>query len=354
MKVTCKFSGEELVKYTEFPFLHLADIHPIFGASVKVLFRLSEKFNAPDAMTIRGKKLLFLAVAHSTGLMQFHVPASPSPMIVESNFSKLLYIAGWIGNIANRQQVKFPSFVVRRETQDLSNFNAWLAALYEIRKEFHEGVVRQEEIAKLKQMEASIEVRVRALESVMWSPASKAAKERNLNKMLADWAIAVSEAPADHIGIFSKLENKAVMVPTNEYWHDMLTTNEGEMFDLRMDHVKEMYEYFELNLPHGTTAAKAVMDRCIQLMQYQQKALGLFEILGEDGRVINYLASRPDLDNDDDSGDIDNTTAVPVEPARASYPTDVAFSIAKAQYRMRVAGIRLQPKPATKGGALDI
>lgn len=309
MQILCRYSGLELSRYNHFKGLEIADVHPIFSIKPRILWRLADNFYK-EPTTMDERRLLFLAVAHSTGLMRFTMPATPSDTTILACWDHLKHIAGWIEQL-QAPGVHFPSYVVRSETRALGNFKEWLKALDAVRNAFYEGQAKQEHKARMISLESKLERLI--LSQIVQ-------KQKGINSTMATWALEVSEAP---------LAYRAA-------WTKILLTPRERIYTISATDIKALITHLEENLPHGSLSASAVMRRVRELLEQQANGLGLYEILDDDAS---------DDSNDDSDNIIKETANIPAalsavagapfnEPQPHQYTSRVSYLVAKAQWNL--------------------
>lgn len=312
MQILCRFSALTLSRYEHFKGLHIADVHPIFEVKSKILWKIARSF-LDERTTKEERRLIFLAIANSTGLMRFQVPAEPSDTTILNCFHQLQAIAGWIEHL-QAPGVRFPAYVVRTENRNLHNFKDWLKALEEVKKAFYEGQATQEHKHRMTLLEDK-------LTRLILSQVTQGS--RGITNLMATWALDASEAPRE-------------CKPT---WMKILNTPRDRIYTISSTDIKSLISHLEENLPHGSIAATAVMRRVRELLQQQADGLGLYEILTDDDSDASPNGAQR---NEAITSEIANTPAAitaaimaPIaEPVPANYGSKVSYLIAKAQWNL--------------------
>ena len=310
MQILCRYSGLQLARYKHFRGLEIADVHPIFSLKPRILWRLADSFYV-ERTTSEERHLLFLAVAHNTGLLRFTVPAVPTDTTILSCWDHLKNIAGWIEQL-QAPGVHFPSYVVRSDTRTMHNFKEWLKALDAIRRDFYEGQAKQEHKARMISLESKLERMILA---------QITEKQRGINSIMANWALEVSEAP----------------LATRAHWTKILLTSRDRVYTLNPDDIKALITHLEENLPHGSISANAVMRRVRELLEQQADGLGLYEILDD--------STSDDANDSNSDNSIKETANIPAalsavagapanEPQPHHYTSRVSYLVARAQWNL--------------------
>lgn len=313
MKVTCQYSAES---YTlpDFGDLKLTYIHPIFATETKFLLSRTGDW-ANGKLSEKERKLLFLALLHSTELVTFRAAASPADAVVQMNMEGLIKIVNWVDSLKN-PAVILPSFVITPETKQLQNVRYWLAAWWEARKDFEDGYRKSD--ADKKQL-----TREQALERLI-----KTAHRNTESYMglLSTWAMEASAAP----------------ISIRAYWRSVLCSRSTSIYNLNSGDLADILEHMEENLYPGSIFATDFM-RHLRLLIQKNKAglsygLGMSEI-GE----LDYkrqLAETPfqiidgDTNTEQANMQLIINNAPEDEPKSTDYPNRVAYLRAKIAWQM--------------------
>lgn len=222
----CCYSGLE-VKTNHFPMYlssrepHLCS-HPIFHASQKSLLSYARKWSARE-LTPTDSYLLFIALLRSTELVYFRAPAKYIPRelieseygsysslgtdsIVATNMEALMVAICRINSLSSTR-VKFPEVIISAETNILWNVKHWIDSWVEVWKDYHEGVSRQEHIARISEREI-------ALHRMIKSPHRKI---ESYSKDLAEWA---DEAGSFPTFLITTPDDRKI--PYNEYYIELI------------------------------------------------------------------------------------------------------------------------------------
>jgi hypothetical protein len=140
MRCYCPISGRNYFSDNIFKdkWTTLIDPHPIFRVPIETLLpkaavavRYGEKRFSEEEQT-----LIFLALLHSTGAVEWEVPANPSYSLVLKNLDPVLRVATWYYKVSSPSN-QLPKMRVSEVNKNLDNIAIWIAAWYEARKEFN-------------------------------------------------------------------------------------------------------------------------------------------------------------------------------------------------------------------------
>lgn len=240
--ITCKISGETLVRSDLLLGFDLLAVHPIFRAKKELILHPDTVHKFRRAAIWPEKKLYFLAVLNTLELIEFKVPANPSPYTMETNFLQAVHLAGWIDYARHevKKDVAFPRYTVsiENDTQTMQNIQVWLEELQEIRNYFLKQQQDLDARKRFNDKAAQIEkeFRIAHIFGQAFTPD------------LAKWALEVSDCPP---GLYHKYK-EALTTPLEEAWC------------LDQDFMEEIYEFLSEELP-------ATHDQCIAVKTQARK-----------------------------------------------------------------------------------
>lgn len=336
MKIFCQYSG---VEYTtpDFGNLKLTYIHPIFAAEPKQLLSRAGDW-AQGLLSEQERRLLFLALLHSTELVTFKATAVPSPHNVQMNMESLLKIVGWLHGIQH-PALALPQFVITNETRELQNVRYWLAAWWQAKKEFEDGYKDFSALRKQRNREIALERLIK----------SSSKKTEDYIGMLSSWAMEASNTP----------------LAIREDWKRIICSRSNSIYSIRAVDLEEIIEHMEENLEHGSIFAADFMKH-IRTLLAKNKA-GLTYGLGMDDDVeLNYrqLLQTPfqivagDADTETANKSIIISTAPDEAPTERDYPSRVAYLRAKIAYEMacraKEAAIEMEKETARQSAQENV
>lgn len=306
-KILCSKSGLEYsVQYFPISFhndkhqLH----HPVFDAPLPKLWKYFPKWQAGE-LTDVDSYLLFLAILHSTDLVEFRTSAIRTPhtvSIVQSNMESLYDTVGKILAVKN-PRFTLPRFVISHDTRTLDNVKYWLQAWDAAYLDFKNGLKEQELRSKLQRREA-------ALERLIKNPAIKPERYAHL---LAAWADEASEFPQFNITIRNTQTTLA------EYWKDIICKcyRQESVIQIPKSDIQELLEHCEEHIDLGSIFS-------YQLLTLLREALQTI-----DGFFGNSETTFQILSDDESVGTSNLQLLIetaPVEkPRRIDYPSEFAF-----------------------------
>jgi hypothetical protein len=243
--------------------------HPVFDLSYEALVskellnkRLHRQFTEIDT------KLYFLALLHSSNLVEFHTYARPILSICELNIEPLIDILDWIHTIQH-PRLSMPHMAITVDTATLDNVRNWIAAWNSAKSDFENGyrtlTISQQIIAK----ESTLQRLIRDQQKEV----------SDFSGILADWAKLSAEFPT-----FLTTVN-GVTLSIAEYWKQILVTcskTPTHIWRLDIDDMKELLAHLEDNLPHGTMYAHATMKLIREGIATHNNYLGF--------SIINYAS----------------------------------------------------------------
>jgi hypothetical protein len=262
MKITCRFTGATLLQDALFPkikALSLASEHPLFQAKMKVL--LSQEIIKPwydGSYSLQEKQILFLAIGHNAGLIQFepNVIAAPSATVLEACFFPMLRIVSWLQDCQMRQvHPSIPKYRISLSNTELGNFKHYLQGVEEARRTrivdgAHEG--------KLVKWEHSINKIIKE------QNAGVIGADRALNIMVAKWAI--------------ELIANELPEAKQDAWYKILIMTDKQLVGCNSSHVQELHDVIEdVMAPLGSVASTAVLKRIREIKEAALNPFGLID-----------------------------------------------------------------------------
>lgn len=293
--------------------------HPIFAIPQKSLFQYSRKWAARE-LTDTDKYLLYLALLHSTELLEWRCSAIRTPRttaMIENNMEALLHIVG------KMNLVKHPSFVlshiaITQETRDLSNSRYWIETWNESYQDFLDGYKDAKLHDKLVTREATIERLVKDANKPIEAYA----------RHLADWAEMASEFPTYSVRVDGK------SIPINEYWKNIIVSccKEERVFLIPKEHIEKLLEHLEDNLDAGSISAHTTFNLVRAGLKKQHNYLGLGDL---DLTETKYRI-LPNESTIQDANTMAMIDSAPVKkPIPADYPSNIAYLRARVKWDMK-------------------
>lgn len=312
MRVYCKYSGIEY-EVPNFAKLKLEGVHPLFYATTKQLLSRTTDW-AAGRLNEQERRILFLAILHSTDLVEFRATAQPGDNIVQLNMESLIRFVGWQNAVSN-PAIAFPRFVISHDTKDLSNFKHWMTAWYDAKKDFEDGYKSYAQGTKLRNREVALERLIK-----------NAQKETSdYSRLLAMWAMDAANVPQS----------------LHEYWTELFQLKGLQIYQARPADLDEVKEHMEEYLEHGSIYANATL-RHVRILCAKNKA-GLNYGLGIPDEELEKLDLQSISDSPytivEDEVMTYNTKlgaagAPTEEPNPTAFPSRLAYLRAKAAWTL--------------------
>ena len=293
--------------------------HPVFDLSYEELTqeKLLRKWVHRELTEI-DTKLYFLALLHSSNLIEWQTYARPSLAVCEMNLEPLLDILGWQYTIQH-PRLSMPHMAITADTADLANVRNWIAAWNSARAEFENGYKELTRNQLMMRKEDTLQRLIRDQQKEIHDFAG----------ILADWATLSAEFPT-----FSTTVN-GVTMPIADYWKQILITcskSPTHIWRLDLDDMKELLEHLETYLEHGSIYAHATMKLIRDGIATHNNYLGF--------TIVNYATDveRANVQILADNAPTD-------EPRLADYPNKILYLKDKIRYEQ--AQKLMAQKPTT-------
>lgn len=333
-QVTCAISGIQF-STSNMSSLHLAATdgfpHPIFAADKKALHRLyaahcRNKLEQTDSF------LLFLAILHSTGKINWNHPVSISPTcpaaikLVENNISQLIGVIEKTSTILH-PSFDQPSFTVRKENSNLEQLPNYIEAWNRNIKDFYSNLACDRDYEALKKTTDKLSYLILS-----------GTKPEHCANIVADWAAKAGNFPTDKIVL----------------WKDTIKScfSITKMFNTPLPLLKEIKDYCECNIEVGSihfhTLSQVLKEGIARHVDYlggSSLALG-YTILPTLTDVAKDNLGKPKIaDTYTSEGELKNQAALALLaakapdklPRREDYTTTLEFLKAKTAYRVATA-----------------
>lgn len=310
MKIRCIKSGI-VFEVSGFPGT-TTGIHPCFSMPIKKLWHGISAWKSGTMPQVESY-LLFLALADSTGLVEFHDSVDPSestPQIVASQMPRLLRMITTISTVTI-PSFKPPRFSISRNalSSDLSSVSGWITDVMDYHGEYVAGSKRQALRAAAERKQAGLE---RLIRSTRISPIKYA-------NQLASWASDAAAFPADISDYWKSL---IVRCHTDT---DIVTIPKHDLIEL-LDHVTENLDAIgSVSSHHLFSVIQTGLDTII----------GFFS-----GFAIITKESTADISEAllEEISQETNRTTTGKPPVRSDYKSDFAFLKAKMNYSISREG----------------
>ena len=291
MRITCRYSGVSF-QTTFFDSLQLAEVgsHPIMEIPTKNLLGRVGQWGRGE-LSATEKKLLFIALLKSTGLVEFRVPAEPTKQVVERYMELLMKSVLWKEEMLNI--VPLPKLAITHETKQLTTIGHWLGAWNDARRDWEtQGAVwRAKERLRLREA---------ALSKLIKSSMRTKTQDTILSKQLASWALEASAAPSY----------------ITDYWTTLLLLKDNfEIFQANAKDLDELRCWMEDNIDVGTIYGH-------HLMRY------IYTVVEKNRRGLEYGIGLMDQDDKEDN---DGKPYTIIDDSIETYNRQVAAAMAPAE-----------------------
>jgi hypothetical protein len=271
-KAICAKSGIEFsIQYFPYNFNEGELQHPIFDLNYTQLTseKLLDKW-VQRQFTETDTKLYFLALLHSSNLIQWNTYARPTLAICELNMEPLLDILSWINSI-HHPRLSMPNMAITQDTATLDNVRNWIAAWNSARNDFESGYRELSRSQLMLRKEDTLQRLIKEQQKELHQYAG----------ILADWATLSADFPT-----FPTTVN-GVTLPLSEYWKQILITcskTPTHIWRLDIDDMNELLTHLEENLEHGSIYAHATMKLLREGIATHNNYLG-FSIVNQSSDV---------------------------------------------------------------------
>jgi hypothetical protein len=330
MKVKCRYSGISFT-VSSFPQVYLAysSAHPIMFCPTEVLLAQTENWANAD-LTNDEERLLFCALLKSTDLVDFRVPANPTPSIVKRNMDRLILTVGWRNSLGD-QAFPVPKFAIDKPTADLESISGWLDAWNDAKKDWETKGISWS-------LQQKLALREEALMKMIRSPSRK---EDSYARKMAQYVMEVTQAPAH----------------TVPYWIELFCLKDNEaIWKVPSVDLDELIEHMETTLNPTTLIAHDAFSRIRRIIEINKK--GIYGGLGIDddafSSIYSHTGSGPlpkfsivntGLDSrysmpasfssvEDHNLQVAISRAPVNEPVQSDYPSRVSYLIAVSAWRL--------------------
>lgn len=342
MRLICAYSGVEF-STTYFGGLRdIKSVHPIFELPAKSLLNRTVDFYK-EGTPRQERRLLFLALLNSSGLIEWSSFAAPTDQTILQHFETLAKTISWLdlyqydAKLSRRVGPAFPKFSINPATKSLSNIAHWLEAWQDARVEYDSGSRRE-----------SINQRIARRERALTKLINDSTKNpEQFSWTLAQWAADATDFPTN-IKVRVKQANKNdpgsedTILTLRDYWIGILTNK--NIYDVREQDLVELEDHLTDNLEHGSIYAYNVLELVRGKLKKQKASLGLGDIFSEEElRKINESPfSIIETETVEQANVLTIASTAPKhEPVRALFKTNIEYLQAKARWNVAQ---QLKPK----------
>lgn len=335
MRLICAYSG---VQYSTTYFGGIkgyTSVHPIFELPTKTLLGRTLDFFKQET-TREERRLHFLALLNSSGLIEWRSIAAPSDQTILQHFESLNRTLAWLdlyqydAKHSKRIGPAFPKFAITPETKSLSNIKYWLQCWDDARTTYEHGSRRES-------VNQRIQRREKALQKLIMDSSKN---PEQFAWTLAQWAADSTDFPtATKVRLRkadkSDPESVDVIVTLRDYWIDILTNK--NIYEVREEDLIHLEEFLTENLEHGSIYAFNVLELVRGKLKKQKASLGFGDIFTpEEIERINASPFSIIPTDTVEQANILNiaSTAPDREPSKRDYATHVEYLKARAKWML--------------------
>jgi len=285
--------------------------HPVFDLSYEQLSArpllekwLSRQFTEIDT------KLYFLALLHSSGLVEWQTYARPTLSVCEMNMEALLDILDWKHTIKH-PRLSMPRMAITQDTATLDNVRNWISTWNAAKEDFENGYKELTRNQLLLRKEDTLQRLIKDRQKELHQFAS----------MLADWATICAEFPTFPVTV------NDVVLPLADYWKQILITcgkTPDHIWRLELSDMEELLTHLEDNLEHGSIYAHATMKLIREGIATHKNYLGNFDY------SVTILNNNKDIEQANLRILADNAPAE--MPIPHNYPNRILYLKDKIRY----------------------
>lgn len=320
-KIICAYSSVEFAcEHLPFALSSRELAHPLFSVDKKKLLGLAGKWSNNE-LTPTESYLTYLALLHSTGLLEWRVPVQYTPKtnaIIANNMEQLIHIVGKIDVIKHPSFV-LPHFVISPDTCTLENSYHWIQIWNQNYTDWIEQVKSHYNDQELQRRELALEKLLK----------TSARKIEDYPKILAAWARVAADFPTFNITLMGK------RIELADYWESIVIkcAKEETVFQVPEADLNELIQHCEENLIGDASLNSVSLMRYLrkgQKMQQNYLGLGDIDLASKEGTAYRILKPEESAEDANIQNMID--TAPANEPQRHMYPTLIEYIKAKARW----------------------
>lgn len=335
--VTCKYSGIVFhCEHLPISLSHREVAHPIFSLPKKKLLSLTHQWSS-SSLTPSENYLLYLALFHSTDLIEWRVPAihtERTQSIIAQNMEQLIHIISRI-DLISHPNFTLPHFIISPDTRDLNNSRYWIQIWRENFEEFYSNY-RSSQIRE--ETKERLEKRTHSLERMIKSPHTS---KQELANHLANWAEIAASFPQ------MRISHPLTKTPTTlaEYYKQVIRAcaSDDNIWRIPEKHILEVIEHCEEELfiedrtsnqyeGAGSIYCHSLLKLLREGLEKQSDYLGFAnqDLPSTKGTSFTILPSNA---SKADAALANISAAAPKElPLRQNYPTLFAYLKAKSAW----------------------
>lgn len=258
-QIICPITGEILLRSDLLLGMDFRMVHPFLQAKKEIILSPEIIYRFTASKNHRERKIFYLATLNVSDLVDFRSAANPDAWIMESTFLDLATLVPWIDFAKGmmRERIKFPRYVVDRDSADLKNIGIWITALYDLRNLFLKKS-EQEDLKKIltaKAEDIEREWKRANAYGVAFTPA------------LARWALDLASVEE---GVYDK-------------WKRILCTPLEDAWTLDKEDLEEILIHLQSELPINNDQVNAVLKQAKILLAKNREGYADWEFVTDSG-----------------------------------------------------------------------
>lgn len=325
-KIICAYSSLEL-SVSHFPmYLDQRECyHPIFTMKNRNLYSYYLSHYVQGKLDSTESYLLFLALLHSSELVEFRTAAirtEQTDALIAQYLPDLFRVVNLISGIKH-PSFSIPNLAITHDTRDLNNVKSWIRIWNEAYADFISGLAKSELKEKLSRRESGLE---KLIKSPQISPEKYA-------PMLAAWASEAGAFPE-----FSILYEDGTEGTCAAYWRDIIVRcyKTENILAIPPKDLQELIDHCQENIDAGSIFSHALYAALEEGKSRQKNFFGI-------GDLISLSSENPgfriiDIDNPRSIEDANIAvlidTAPAFKPVRKDYVSDFQYLKAKSKYEL--------------------
>lgn len=335
MRLICAYSGVEFSTTYFGGIKGYTSVHPIFELPTKLLLNRIPEFYNP-ATPREERRLHFLALLNSSGLIEWRSFAAPSDQTVLQHFDALYKCLTWLdlyhydAKASKRTGPAFPKFAITPETKSLSNIKYWIQCWNDARTEYDSGSRKESINKRILRREAALQKLImdssKNPEQFAWT--------------LAQWAADSTDFPTNQRVRLRKADksdpdSQDVVVTLRDYWIDILCNK--NIYEVREEDLISLEAYLTDNLEHGSIYAFNVLELVRGKLKKQKASLGFGDIFSPEEleRINSSAFSIIPTDTVEQANILALASTAPTrEPSKRDYATNVEYLKARAKWQI--------------------
>lgn len=282
---------------------HINGEHPLFSADYETLLRVVESWR-DGHLNVSERRVLFVALLNSTGLVEFKCPATPSDEVVQKHMEFLVATSSWKHDIGSR--IPLAHVAINHSTRELKDIRVWLSNWNNTQRE-------ATTVAHMQSVRDKVEKSAQKIRKLM-----QADREDTelYAKHLAKWFLEASAAP----------------VSLHEYWTELFLLRGLAVFNASITDLEEVIEHMEDHVPMNSSYAMAAY-RHVKKIHTLAKG-GILAALTSHSSGETYSIVHDKIEEDNIA--IATADISEDEPVEKEFTSKVSYLVARAKWRLKI------------------